>query len=40
MAISTVEYRQIRDKTPLSVGLNLEKTEFMAKETGKIIHSC
>jgi len=38
MAISSIDYRQARDKTPLSVELNLEKTEFMANETPKMIH--
>jgi hypothetical protein len=30
--------RQTKDKDSLGVGLNLEKTKFMANETGKIIH--
>jgi len=38
MAISTIGCRQTRDKAPLSVGLNLEKTEFLANETPKMIH--
>jgi hypothetical protein len=38
MAISSIDYRQTRDKAPLSVGLNLEKTEFLANESPKMIH--
>jgi len=40
MAISSIGWRRKRDKAPLSVGWNLEKIEFMARETGKMIHDC
>jgi hypothetical protein len=40
MALSPIDCGKTSDKAPLRVGVNLQKTEFMANERAKIIHCC